>query len=500
MFSYFVIFFVGLLFSLFLSRELKNSKIYNKNLLLVFFATFIILYGCFILLLTMSNYNRMVSQSIDVQHYHTQIWQLSEFKVPAYNWSQHFEPILLFIVPLYWLIKAAGILMFLQAINFISTVVPIYLIVKKHIHSGVIGISLAFAYLAFGGTQFGIAYGFHPIMLFPTIFIWMYYFYLEKKFKFYFLFVLLSLMVKEEVVFVMFFWALYVLLARKQKRVGVLTMIASVFWYILCFHIIFPAFNPGKGYIYWGQYNQANGTGLVGITMFALMHPLEFFRTLITPTYKIDTFFQSFGAFGFIAFFYPPSLLLVIPSLFQKLLSSGIAAVNGTHYNAALAGVTLVATIESLRRVLGQKRAFQFVGNRYIFLGTLLFYHAFFYNILFGYYVFTLAPSGGRTGYPVNNVVIEPSDSSLRLLSSVAAQYQIIPHLHKSPTLLFDIPRANEDADYVLVDTQLPPPVLTDTRLLNSYLEGLDNNKNYKLIINQQGIVLFQKVDTIYKF
>jgi hypothetical protein len=120
-----------------------------------------------------------------------------------------------------------------------------------------------------------------------------------------------------------------------------------------------------------------------------------------------------------------------------------------------------------------------------------------------------LIPNAQRTGYPVGGVSVEPSSENLMLLSqiidnipenaSVAAQYQIIPHIHRSPKLLWDIPRATETADYVLVDTELPPPVLVDTQLINKYLKGLDNNRNYELIFNRMGIVLFRRVDTQFK-
>ncbi len=516
--SYVIIFVLAVLFSLTLSKFFKiNFNSEYKKILLFLFTAVAILYASFLFLMTMSNYNRMVSQTIDVHYYHQIVWQLSEFKVPyLYQldksvfaaWAQHFEPILFFIAPIYWMTKAAGVLVLLQAIVFISGIIPIYLTAKKYLHSRFAGISLAFAYLAFGGTQFGIAYGFHPIMFFPTIFLWMYYFYSQRRIKLYLLFVFLSLFVKEEVSFIMIFWGIYLFLFKKDKVLGLITSALGVFWYIVCFLFIFPKYSPA-GFGYWGQYNQTSGTGVIGIIMGALLHPLDFLQTLITPSFKIDTFFQSFGAFGFLIFLFPPSFIIVLPSLLEKLLSTNIAAMNGTHYSAALTGVTLVATIESIYAIYRRKYFTNFFGNMHLFVGTLIFYLAFFFSMLYGYYAFSLIPNVQRTGYPVGDVMVEPSSENLVLLSkvidfipeqaSVAAQYQIIPHIHRHYKLLGDIPAIDENVDYILVDTRLPPPVLTDTRLLNKYLKGLDGNKNYKLIVNQLGIVLFQRIDTVYK-
>ena len=80
--------------------------------------------------------------------------------------------------------------------------------------------------------------------------------------------------------------------------------------------------------------------------------------------------------------------------------------------------------------------------------------------------------------------------------ASISAQYQIVSHIHKNYKLLKDIPNARESADFVLVDTQLPPPVLINTKILNNYLDGLDKNSQYKLIVNQGGIVLFKKISS----
>lgn len=515
LFTYLVIAVLGILFSLFITKQLnKNVREELKNGLLLLFAGLVIFYGIFIFLITVSNYNRMVSQSIDVQYFHEVAWQLSEFKVPyLYGWdkpiyaawSQHFAPILFFISPIYWFIKTAGMLMVIQALIFISGTIPIYLTSKNYLRSRLIGLSLLFAYLAFGGTQFGIAYGFHEIMLFPTIFLWMYYFYIQKRIKLYLLFVLLSLFVKEEVSFIMIFWGIYLFLFKKDRLLGSVTMTLGIFWYILCFSIIFPKFNPG-GFGYWGQYTQTNDTGVLGIIIYAVSNPLGFLKTLVTPSFKIDTFFQSFGSFGFLLFLFPPSFIIVIPSLLEKLLSSGIAAMNGTHYSAALTGVTLVATIESIYKIQRRKYFTNFIGNINVFIGIFLFYLALFFNMLYGYYAFSLIPNANRTGYRVGNVFVEPSDQNLLLLSrvidaipkqaSVSAQYQIVPHIHKSFTLVDNIPHEPESADYVLVDTQLPPPVLTDTSIINKYLEKLDQNKNYQLVVNNLGVVLFKRVDS----
>lgn len=517
LFLYLIIFVVSLLFALSFTKLLvKKVDEGTKNLLLLFFGACIVTYAVIILLITYSNYSRMVSQSIDVFYYHQVVWQLSEFKIPylyKFNtplfaaWSQHFEPILYLIAPVYWFIKSTTVLMILQAIIFLSGGVPIYLTVKKILGSRFIGMSLVFSYLAFEGTQFGIAYGFHPIMLFPAIFFWMYYFYTQKRIKLYFLFVILSLFVKEEVAFIMIFWGIYVFLFKKDRRIGLSTLTLGLLWYLLCFLIIFPKFNPG-GFGYWGQYSQQGSTGVLGIVQFGASHPLDFLKTLISPSYKIDTIFQSLGSFGYLPLLFPPSLIILFPSLMEKLLSSGIAAINGTHYSAALTGATVVSVIESIHFFLKRKFLSRFSREVYLFLGLFIFYIALFFNLLYGYYAFSLFPTAIRTAFILNGTVVDPSDQNLIMLdqamnaipkeASISAQYQIVPHMKRDFKLLNDIPNENENADYVLVDVSLPPPILTKAEVLNKYLEDLTKNKKYKILGSRDGIVLYKRFDSAF--
>lgn len=509
---YIGIFITSLLFAGILSRLLiQKIELETKNLLLLIFGLCVVSYAIFILLITYSNYSRMVSPSIDVFYYHQVVWQLSEFKIPyLYRfsqslypaWSQHFEPILYLISPFYWLVKDAAVLMILQAAVFVSGALPIYLTVKRRFGSRFLGTSIAFSYLAFGGTQFGIAYGFHPIMLFPTVFLWMYYFYLQKNIKLYFLFVILSLFVKEEVAFIMIFWGIYLLVFKKDK-LGLLTSILGLLWYLLCFSVIFPKFSAG-GFGYWGQYDVQGATGVFGIFQFVFFHPLKFLKTLITPSYKIDTIFQSFGSFGYLPLLFPPSIVILFPSLMEKLLSSGIAAINGTHYSAALTGTTLVSMFESLLFLTKRNLLARYIQNKNIFFGLFIFYIALFFNLIFGYYAFSLFPTAVRTAFVLDGNIVDPSEQNLNLLdqaiasipknATVAVEYEIATHMNRDYKLITTIPNKNEDADYVLVDASLPPPTLTKAEDINNYLFDLVKTKKYKVNGSLDGITLLKKI------
>ena len=487
---------VGLLCASFaVYKFFSNREHVNKEMFLMMAKIGIVIYSIFLFSITISRYNQYVSEVIDVFYYHKVVWQISEFKIPLYSflpplfaWGDHFEPILFLIAPIYWLTQNAQILMIVQALTALSGAIPIYLIGKHFIKSRFLGIALGFSYLMFGGFQFGFAYGFHPIVLFPTIFLWFYFFYKKKQYVFYLLFLLLSLCVKEEVSFVMIFWGIYVLISKRDIKYALPPIFAGIFWYILCFHIIFPHFSNG-GFVHWGQYG---GGGLGGLANQLIFHPISFLTTLVTPNYKIDTIFHIFGSFGFLLLLAPQTLIIIIPSLMVKLLSSNLAGSNGAHYSAAITGVMVVSTFETVQYLL-KKRKFGKIKISAPFICCYLIYVAVCSNLIFGYWGYSLFLK--ETKYSLPDLVIITMNETIETIpkkATVAAQYQIVPHMNKHYKDIDVWPQKNTKADYILLNAYFPP-VLVQPEVMNSELEKLNKNKKYELIVNKNGTILFKK-------
>jgi len=497
---------LGLFLAFFVERKMREKTSEDtKHTIFVLAVTGISLYGLFLLFMTWYRYANFISEAIDVVYFHQTIWQLSEFKVPFIwttdqillpVWSQHFSPILIFLAPFFWISHSGGLLMMLQAIAVIIGVIPIYLIGKR-IKSRMIGLAMGFAYLAFGGLQFGFAYGFHEIMFFPTLFLWMYYFYLKRDVKLYLLFLVLSLFVKEEVAFIVIFWSIYLLIIRREKVFGFITGGLGLLWYFLCFNIIFPYFNHGNDFGYWGQYDITYGTGILGLVKFILFKPLTFLTTLITPSLKIEMILETFGAFAFLLFLFPASIIIIFPSIMEKLLSSGIAQANGAHYSAAIAAVTIIATFEALPRIYEYKYIKKYVNNKNIFFATLIFYCAFFSTIFFGYRGYSIIPTTHDTFYEKgltenNYQLLTKIISSIPEKATVSAQYQIAPHLNKYYKNIDTWPTMTGKEDFVIIDTEMYPVLGATSQDYNDAIDKLNKNNNYILTLNQSGILVYR--------
>ena len=509
---YLAIILISLCFAFCVEKFLENKlSQQTKHLSFILFATGIWFYGAFLLLMTWSRYQGFISESIDVVYFHQVIWQLSEFKIPYLwnlnqqlypTWSQHFSPILIFIAPFFWISHSGGLMMILQAAAAISGAVPIYLISKHFLKTKSIGLAIAFAYLSFGGLQYGFGYGFHEILFFPILFLWAYYFYLRKQTKRYFLFIILSLFCKEEVAFIVLFWGIYLFFFKRDRLFGTITAALGILWYIICFDIVFPMFNKG-GFGYWGQYATDGGSGMWGIIKNTLFKPFSFLQTLVTPGIKIDMMFQTFGQFAFLFFLFPPALLIIFPSLMEKLLSSNIAMANGAHYSAAIAALTVVATFEALPRIYQYKLITKHINNKNVFFTSLIFYCALGSTVFYGYNGYSLIPAVHETIYErglsdANYQTLIQVINALPQDATVSAQYQIAPHLNKYYKNLTIWPSMTGTEDFVIVDTELLPVLGMTAQEYTTDLEKLNKNKEYQMVIANSGVYVFKRKS--YKF
>lgn len=467
----------------------------------------VILYAAYLLLMTWYLYDNFFSQGTDLVYFQQYIWQLSEFKIPYIwsltipdfaVWSQHFSPFLALLVPFFWLSHSAGLLLMEQALAVLSAALPIYCIAKKQLHSKGLGLALSFAYLSFGGIQFGMEYGFHEIMFFPVVFLWAYYFYITKRNYLYFLFIFLSLLIKEEVSFIVLFWGLYLVLFRKERIVGAVTAGMGLVWGFICFSIVFPYFNKGVGFGYWGQYDQAGSTGLSGMVKAIIFNPFKFLETLVTPSPKIDMMLETFGQFSFLLLLFPPALLIIFPSLMEKLMSSGIAMGNGAHYSAAICAVTVVATFEALPRIYKYPFVTRYVQNKNLFFTILIFYCALFSNVQYGFIDYSLIP--GHTDYMLETAIPDQNKQLLRQIiklippnATVGANAPIPPHLNKYYKNSTMWPNVNGTEDFVIIDTQFLPVYGSTSKEYNEAIEKMNSNKNYQLAVGESGILVYRK-------
>ncbi len=439
-------------------------------------------YAAYLFALTIICFYNFQSEAIDVSYYTQAVQQFSQFKMARiwddpkrFVWGDHFDPILLVFVPIYWLIKSPYALVVSQVLLVLSGVIPLYLAAKRKLKNFYLALSLVWSYLLFGGLQFGYMYGFHPIVFAPFFLFWLYYFFTKNMRRAYYIFLFLSLCVKEEIAFTMIFFGIYIFLFKKKVKIGLITIITSVLWVFLCFKIIFPHFSI-SGFLHFGQYGGS-------LTRF-LTNPMEIIDRLSAPDYKLETFLVSYGAFAFLPLLYPPAFVITVPAILEKLLSSNIAALNGFHYSAVITAVILIASIESLVVLLKYKKI-RLVAKP-IFLTIAILAAAIYFHFSYGYKPF-YQPS-------LHADLIYKTVAAIPENASISAQYQIAARISRPTGKILPSPRFPEKSDYVIIDLKMPV-VLTKVETMNSYIQTLIKSREYKLIFQKDGLLVFKKIN-----
>jgi len=254
----------------------------------------------------------------------------------------HADLFLIFLVPFYALWQSPKLLLLVQVIIAGTGAFPLYLIAKKLLKSPLAGLVFAFAYLVSPILGAALLYDFHAITLVSSFLFFAFYFLLEKRYLPYFIFILLALTCKEEVSLLIFLLGIYVYL-KHNKKIGIITILLGLIWFITIFFIIMPHFRNGGEYVFLGRYaylgrdkitiikNLITRPGLI-IYGFKNINKLVYLLYLILPLAGLCLF--------------SPFIILGAPTLFINLLSTEQTMYSGGfHYSAPLLFYLLLSTI-----------------------------------------------------------------------------------------------------------------------------------------------------------
>jgi uncharacterized membrane protein len=198
----------------------------------VLFAAAVIAYVWYFTWVSLDYHHGLGSSAYDVGLYDQGTWLLSRFKAPYVTlmgrnlFGDHASFILVFLVPFYWLWPSAGVLFFAQSLFLGLGALPVFLFARKHLHEG-LALVLGCVYLLHPAIAFTNRENFHPDSFLPFLIGMAMYGALERKWRLYWVFIVLSLLVKEDVLLVVLPLGIWVAFARDKRR-GVATILATV--------------------------------------------------------------------------------------------------------------------------------------------------------------------------------------------------------------------------------------------------------------------------------
>ena len=202
----------------------------------------IILYIVVFTAISFWKYDRFLYNGLDLAIYNNVFWNTSQgdwFRSSIHDPSylgDHFEPLMLVLLPFTMLWRDPRMLLLLQTIILALTAIPIYFIVRFQIADFRLQILLPLFWLLNPFVHNANLFEFHMLVFAPFFLFWMWYFFLKRDFTLFFFSMLGALLVREDVSFIVFMFGVVALFSQpflsSQERIEVRSR-NKIFWILV---------------------------------------------------------------------------------------------------------------------------------------------------------------------------------------------------------------------------------------------------------------------------
>jgi len=311
------------------------AKSFKKYDLLTVFI-FIICYTLVFSFYTIVRHNSFHSHAFDLGIFGQVFWSIVHYGTmantletalysytPVNHLGVHFSLIYYLVAPVYAILQSPKTLLVIQSFMLGLGALPLYLIAREKTNATFFSKVLCISYLLFPALHSINVFDFHEIAFAPALILFTLYFLETKDYKWFWVFFALSLFVKEDIALSGFFLGLYVIFAKKEKKLGLLISLISLIYFFAATKILMPLL--GQPYNFTDRYlafKTAGYSGYVGIFYTMITHPLFTLQYVFLNPIKILYLIVLFYPVLFLPFCSKTALILIIPSLFTNLLSS----------------------------------------------------------------------------------------------------------------------------------------------------------------------------------
>ena len=398
---------------------------------------------------------------------------------PHSYFSDHFSPVYLLVVPFYAVFPHPETLLVIQTMMLALGVVPVYLLARDKFAPGLVRLAWVAAYFLFLPLAFVNLYDFHELALAVVPLGFALYFLERRQVRWFLVSLVAVFLVKEELPLVGIGFGAYILLDKRDVRLGLGVLAGSALAFFAIVRLIIPAFGGG-GYVYFtARYAQLGDT------------PQQIFLTVLTNPRKLAaTLFQAEKVKFLLGIFGPVlglsvlsgfGIFLLLPTLATLLLSNYAPQFSFTsHYSAPLIALVLGTAILGLARV---KASLHGPVSAAVVVSSLAF------CFLFGDLPFSrhFEPSMFQaepryTAFAANLDRIPPD-------ASVAAENNLTPHLsHRR--LIYNLEyEGAENAEYLALDDAA---LHRSTAALQRQIAAFEA-QGYRTIATGDGLALMQR-------
>jgi len=433
----------------------------------------------------------------DLANFDQAIWHLSRFEAPRISvffhlpsvFGDHLHPVILLLVPLYWVSAEPSLLLAAQAVVVAGSTLPVFVFARRRLERGAAYL-LSAAYLLFWGLHSGVAFDFHELAFAPLLIALA----IERgdagRLPAFFAVVAMLLAVKEDMALVVVALGVWLAL-RGSPRAGLACAALGAAWFALAMKVLLPAFAGGRGYQHW-EYTPI-GENLPDALRNLVTDPVDALQTLVTPGEKARTIGWLLAPFlGLVAL--SPLLVLAIPLVAERMFSANPNHwVTDYHYSMAIAPILAMGAADGLAnlRVLAARRGRE-VPDRAVRAACAAMVLV---SAVGAVRLAPLADLKNAGFYRMDRSTRVARDALTRLPAgaSVAAQWQYMPHVSQREEIVGIVPGPSRP-DYIavnLADPKLPPfpsPTFAALRATVAAKEG-----DYERVTDEAGFVLLRR-------
>jgi uncharacterized membrane protein len=431
----------------------------------------------------------------------------------------HFSPILLIILPIYYLFQSPETLLIFQSFILAIAVLPLYWIARDKLQNKLFALAFATAYLLNPALHGVNTFDFH-LEIFTPVFILFAFYYIDKaKWLKAIPFIILELTTLEFAPLLILSLGFYFFIKRLRQGFSkqqsklkttkklvpcIMLMLLAIFSFYLSLYVI-ETINPLKTggapgrWDYWGS-------NVFEVATNVIRNPIEAITVIITPLEKIYFVIFLCAAALFLPVFAPLELIMWIPWVIFALLTDYIPYYQPYYqYSAFVIGQIFIAGIYGFKTLYSSHTRSK-IGNREkkVVLGLVV------SNLLL---LATISPIGipvftERTPRPYSISTAFDSDHveqlhrAINLLpanASVATLWDTFPHVCQRSDAYFldlyflEMPEGYP-AEYILIDMKSPTLEMriygiTPIQVILTLLE----NKEYGIIASLDGVMLLKR-------
>ncbi len=242
--------------------------------------------------------------------------------------SVHFVPLIYVLAIPFKVWPLNETIIILNFLLMISAAIPMYKLALTCQGDKRFALFMAVLLLWYPTFQYLVLYEFEMLRFSIPIILWMLYFWQKKNMKYYYLFVLLAVLVREELGLTIMMFGIYLVLAERQRRTGLITALMGLGAFIVITQMIMPALRGGDGYQHVAMHSFSTFGNSVGeIIINVIKNPLLVLKTIFQPI-KLANVFMFFLPLLFIPFLSPAILIAILANFGVGLLSESITHIS----------------------------------------------------------------------------------------------------------------------------------------------------------------------------